>query len=113
MEAEKNCTLREEHRLWRVDVLGRLCIRSEDPPAESDHFSRIVADRKHHAVTKPVIEVSARPLLVAEFDQPALDDFLAIEATFPCKRAEDVPRIRCVSDPPRLRRIAANSARLE
>ena len=44
----------------------------EQAPAERDHFADVVADRKHDAAAKTIVNFAAGLFFVAQFDQAAL-----------------------------------------
>src|SRR5205823_10248926 len=103
MQSEKDTTLPKERRFRRIDIFGSRCISGENAPGKSDDFADVVADRKHQATAKAIVEFAITTFLITQFHQPAREQFPPAIAFVARPLAKRVPTFRRVTEFPRLR----------
>jgi hypothetical protein len=91
VEAEEDVAFLEKRGLRGVDVFGGLGVGGEDAAAEGDDFAEVVANREHDAVAEAVVEIALGILGVAQGDQAALDDLVALVVLAGGPGTEGVP----------------------
>src|SRR5207249_7556247 len=103
MQSEKDTTLPKERRFRRIDIFSSRCISGENAPGKSDDFADVVADRKHQATAKAIVEFAITTFLITQFHQPAREQFPPALAFVARPLAKRVPTFRRVPEFPRLR----------
>src|SRR5579883_3572916 len=58
VQTEKHLALRENGRLRRIDVFGRLLVAGKHAPTEPHNPPLLVTNRKHEPATEPVVKVA-------------------------------------------------------
>src|SRR5207302_11421147 len=75
MQSEKDATFSKERRFRRINVLSRRRISGENAPGKRDDFADVVAERKHQATAKAIVEFAITTFLITQFHQPAREQF--------------------------------------
>src|ERR1700730_8448249 len=71
VQPKQNPSLLKKRRFRRVHIFGSLRVRLKQSAAERDYFTDIVADGEHDSAAKSVIDIAARVLFVARFNESA------------------------------------------
>src|SRR5256885_13586946 len=100
MQSEKNTAFAKERRLRRIDVFGRCCVIGENASGEGNDFADVIADWKHDAPAKTIVEFALTAFFIAEFDQRAREQFLPAIAFLARPLAKRIPTFRRVAEFP-------------
>ena len=86
--------LAKKRRLRRVQIFSGFCVARQIAPAESDYLADIVANREHEPPAKAVVNVTLRPLFIAQLDEAALQNRPALIALVERPFQAGVPAVR-------------------
>src|SRR5947207_15336684 len=111
MQSEKDATFSKERRFRRINVLSRRRISGENAPGKSDDCANVVADRKHQATAKAIVEFAITAFRITQFHPPARQQLSPAIAFFARPLTKRSPTFRGITEFPRFRDLPADPAR--